>query len=61
MQSFGRLLQLLGLVIVPLALVYYVAGSGGQLSDEKLMVGELTILAVGALLFLIGKTLLGRK
>jgi len=60
MQSFGRLLQLLALVIVPMALVYYFAGRG-QVRESKLMYGELTILAVGALLFLIGKTLTGRK
>jgi hypothetical protein len=60
MQSFGRLLQVLGLVIVPMALVYYIAGRG-QVCDSKLMFGELTILAVGALLFLIGKALLGKQ
>jgi hypothetical protein len=60
MQSFGRLLQMLGLVIVPLALVYYVAGSG-TVRDSKLMVGELTILGVGVLFFLIGRTLSGSK
>jgi len=56
MQSLGRLLQLLGLVIVPMALLYYFS-EHGRVAESKLMFGELSILAVGALLFLIGLAL----
>ena len=56
MQALGKLLQFLGLVIVPMALLYYVTEKG-QVSDSKLMFGELSILALGALVFLLGRAI----
>ena len=48
MQTFGRILQLFGLIVVPMALFYYWANRG-RASEAKLMFGELIILAVGGL------------
>jgi hypothetical protein len=57
MYTLGRFLQLFGLIIVPMALLYYFLNQGRD-SEAKLMFGELCILAVGATSFLLGKTLL---
>lgn len=57
MRALGRFLQLFGLIIVPMALLYYYLNLG-QASETKLMFGELTILLVGATIFLLGKSLL---
>lgn len=52
-QAIGRLLQLFGLVLVPMALLFYFRHQG-QASEAELMHGELLILAVGAGIFLTG-------
>lgn len=59
MDALGRLLQLFGLVIVPMALFYYWFNRD-RVSEAKLMFGELCILAVGALCFLVGRSLARR-
>jgi hypothetical protein len=59
MQTFARLLQLLGLFVVPMALYYYWVARDIE-SETKLMFGELTILAIGALCFVAGTSLLRR-
>ena len=56
MQPLGRFLQVLGLVIVPTALFYYAFGKG-RASESQLMFGELGLLALGALVFLMGRAL----
>ncbi|HVR73192.1 MAG TPA: hypothetical protein VMT52_02630 [Planctomycetota bacterium] len=56
MQAFGRFLQVLGLVIVPTALFYYAFGRG-RATESQLMFGELGLLALGALVFLVGRSL----
>jgi len=55
-SALGKLLQLLGLVIVPMALIYYLSHQGSA-SEAKLMFGELTLLAFGAMVFLLGRSL----
>ncbi len=62
MKELGRLLQIVGLVVVPMALLYYVTnrGSVGELQEIKLMYGELSILAVGAGFFVLGNYLVKR-
>jgi hypothetical protein len=57
-QSLGRFLQLFGLVLVPMALIYYFTRQG-RADESELMFGELSILAVGAGVFLLGKRLAG--
>jgi hypothetical protein len=57
MHAFGRFLQLFGLVVVPMALLYYVTHRG-EAGEAELMFGELSILALGALSFLLGSVLL---
>ena len=56
MTRLGTLLQLFGLVIVPMALLYYFSNQG-RASEGRLMFGELLILAFGVLCFLAGKAL----
>lgn len=60
MATLGRLLQLFGLLIVPMALWYYFLNRGME-SETKLMFGELTILALGATAFLLGTSLLRKS
>ena len=59
MRTLGVVLQFLGLVIVPMALMYYWRNRGLE-SEAQLMFGELTILAVGATLFLLGRSIARR-
>jgi len=59
MQMFGRALQVFGLILVPMALVYYFAEQG-KVDESKLMFGELMILAGGATSFWVGKMMLDR-
>lgn len=61
-QALGRLLQLFGLVLVPMALIYYFANQGRVSEDQlaSLSHGELILLAAGAGVFLLG-ILLARK
>jgi hypothetical protein len=49
-----------GLVIVPMALIYYFSNQG-RTSEAKLMFGELSILAIGATSFFVGNVLLGKQ
>ena len=56
MNALGTFLQLLGIVIVPMGL-FYAFSNQGRVSEAKLMYGELSLLAVGALLFLLGRAL----
>jgi len=56
MHKVGKLLQLFGLVIVPMALLYYFSNQG-RASEGRLMFGELLILACGALCFVAGRAL----
>jgi hypothetical protein len=58
--TLGRVLQLFGLIVVPMALSYYFLNRGVE-SEAKLMFGELTILALGATAFLLGTSLLKRS
>lgn len=62
MKELGRLLQITGLVVVPMALLYYFTNreTVGEAQQVRLMYGELTILAVGAGLFVLGNYLLKR-
>ena len=60
MYSVGRLLQIVGLVVVPMALFYY-WGNREERSEAVLMFGELSILVVGAGLFLFGQFLVNRR
>jgi hypothetical protein len=59
MHACARLLQLFGLIVVPMALLYYVLNREIE-SEAKLMFGELSILLVGAACFLLGTALLRR-
>jgi len=59
MYTLARLLQLFGLIVVPMALYYYWLNRDIE-SETKLMFGELTILLVGAASFLLGTSLLRR-
>ncbi len=59
MEMLGRALQLFGLIVVPMALIYYFANEG-RADESTLMFGELMILGVGAASFLIGNVLLRR-
>ncbi len=56
MVALGKLLQLFGLIIVPMALLFYFTQEG-RASEARLMFGELMILALGALCFLAGRAL----
>ena len=60
MATIGRLLQLFGLIIVPMALWYYFLNRDME-SEGKLMFGELMILALGATAFLLGTSLLRKS
>ena len=60
MATLGRLLQLFGLLIVPMALWYYFLNRDME-SETKLMFGELTILALGATAFILGTSLLRKS
>jgi len=53
MYTLGRLLQLLGIVLAPMALFYYFFHQG-ELSESKLLMGELSILFAAAAIFLVG-------
>jgi hypothetical protein len=53
MYAVGRLLQLFGIVVAPMALFYYFFHQG-ELSESRLMMGELSILLVAAASFLLG-------
>ncbi|HLU50510.1 MAG TPA: hypothetical protein VK116_20575 [Planctomycetota bacterium] len=55
-QAIGRTFQFLGLVLVPMALLYYFQHQG-QTSETELMYGELMILAIGAGIFWTGHCL----
>ncbi len=59
MDALGRLLQLFGLLIAPMGLFYY-AFNRGRASEAKLMQGELSLLALGALAFLLGRSMAKR-
>lgn len=59
MHTLARLLQLFGLIVVPMALYYYWLNRHIE-SEAKLMFGELAILLVGAASFLLGTSLLRR-
>jgi hypothetical protein len=59
MYTLARLLQLFGLIVVPMALCYYWLNRHIE-SETKLMFGELAILLVGAASFLLGTSLLRR-
>ena len=48
MHFFGRSLQLLGLIIVPMALMI------GLMEEQNAMTRELTILFIGAGIFFVG-------
>ena len=56
MQILGRVLQIFGLCVVPLALIYYFSLLG-QRDERELMTGELLILVVGAVSFWLGHLL----
>ena len=56
MHILGRSLQLFGLIIVPMALLYAFLRRG-DVSEAQLMFGELSILLLGALAFILGKSL----
>ncbi len=56
MATLAKLLQLLGLVIVPMALLYY-AFNRERVQESKLMFGELLLLGLGSLVFLVGRSL----
>ena len=60
MHTLGRALQLFGLVIGPMALIYYFSNQG-QVSEARLMFGELSILAIAVVSFCIGNALLGKE
>lgn len=57
MQTLGKALQMFGLIIVPMALIFYFSNQG-RLTEARLMFGELSILAIGAASFFIGNVLL---
>ncbi len=59
MHLIGRTLQLFGLIIVPMALIYYFQHQG-QASESTLMFGELSILAIGAASFWVGSLFLNK-
>ncbi len=59
MGTLSKLLQLLGLVVVPMAISYY-AFNRDRVSETKLMFGELSLLALGSMLFLVGRSM-GRR
>lgn len=59
MGTLSKLLQLLGLVIVPMAILYY-AFNRDRVIESKLMFGELSLLALGSMLFLVGRSM-GRR
>ena len=60
MHTIGRSLQMFGLVIGPMALIYYFSNQG-LASDARLMFGELSILAIAVVCFCIGNVLLGKE
>ena len=59
MAALGKFLQLFGLVIVPMALIYYWSHKN-EASEAKLMFGELSILALGVVCFLLGRAMASR-
>ncbi|MBI4601945.1 MAG: hypothetical protein HY721_08280 [Planctomycetes bacterium] len=56
MAALGKALQLLGLVVVPMGLLYYFTNQG-RMGEAKLMFGELAILAFGATCFVLGRAI----
>lgn len=63
MLALGRSLEFFGLVMVPMALIYYFSNRelremGGE---SELMFGELTIFAVGTAVFFLGNLLVKRS
>ena len=56
MYTFARFLQMLGLVIVPLALFYGIEGG----ASRGVAMRELMIMAGGAAIFLVGRALEAR-
>ena len=60
MHTFGRALQMFGLVIGPMALIFYFSNQG-RMSEAKLMFGELSILAIAVASFCIGNVLLSKE
>ncbi len=60
MHTFGRALQLFGLIIGPMALIYYFSNQG-IVSEARLMFGELSILAIAVASFCIGNVLLSKE
>ncbi len=60
MHTIGRALQMFGLVIGPMALIYYFSNKG-LVSEARLMFGELSILAISVVSFCIGNVLLSKE
>ena len=60
MQTLGKALQMFGLVIGPMALIYYFSNRG-LVSEARLMFGELSILAISVGSFCIGNVLLSKE
>ena len=60
MYTLGRFLQVFGLIIVPMALLYYFSNQG-RADEAKLMFGELSILAAGAGSFVVGNALVSKS
>lgn len=56
MAALSKLLQFLGLVIVPMAIFYYWFHRE-EANESKLMFGELGILGLGAAIFMLGRSL----
>lgn len=54
MDALGRALQLFGLILLPAALIY-----GLESDDPRALGKELTMLAVGAVAFILGTKLRG--
>ena len=59
MYTLGRFLQVFGLIVVPMALLYYFTNQG-RADEANLMFGELSILAAGAGSFLLGNPLINK-
>lgn len=60
MYTLGRFLQVFGLIIVPMALLYYFANQG-RADEAKLMFGELSILGAGAGSFVVGNAIVSKS
>ena len=60
MYTLGRFLQVFGLIIVPMALLYYFSNQG-RASEARLMLGELSILAAGAVSLVVGNKFVSKS